>query len=323
MKISIITPVFNAEGTLPRCLDSLAGQDLTDIEFVFVDDCSTDGSAALINSFADRTEASVKLIRHQSNRGVASARNTGLDAATGDYLCFVDADDTLSGGAIRKAASTAEETGADIIGWDWVLCRTDSTRHMRQAEYRSPAEALEKMMKGTIRWNLWLFLTKRQLWLDNGIRFLDGQNMGEDMMATIKLLSKASSSFQLHDPLYRYDATLDSSISRQFSQRRRDEVGVNVAETERWLKGTVYEAFLPFLKLNVKLPLLVSGSRDDLRTWRSWYAEAGGYVMKNEQQALRTRLLQVAASYNLYPAIRLYKYLLDKLAYGFIFKHKA
>ena len=91
--ISIIVPVYNVAPFLSRCLDSLVGQTYENLEIICVDDGSTDGSAAILDACAAK-DSRIKVI-HQENAGVSVARNRGLDAATGEFVTFVDADDWL------------------------------------------------------------------------------------------------------------------------------------------------------------------------------------------------------------------------------------
>ena len=92
-RISIIVPVYNTEAYLPACVESLLAQTHRDLELIFVDDGSTDGSAAILDAYAAR-DGRVRVIRKE-NGGVSSARNAGIAAATGDYIGFVDSDDKV------------------------------------------------------------------------------------------------------------------------------------------------------------------------------------------------------------------------------------
>ena len=101
MHVSLIIPVYNAETTLEESLRSLSAQRFHDFDVVFVDDGSTDHTPELLQAFAAESGITCRIIR-QKNAGVASARNTGLDAATGDYVGFVDADDRIEPEALEK-----------------------------------------------------------------------------------------------------------------------------------------------------------------------------------------------------------------------------
>lgn len=91
--ISVIVPIFNAESSLPRCLDSIVSQSFKDLEIILVDDGSTDGSSSICDDYACR-DSRVRVI-HQDNKGVVNARNVGLKEANGDYIFFTDSDDVL------------------------------------------------------------------------------------------------------------------------------------------------------------------------------------------------------------------------------------
>lgn len=99
MKISVIIPVFNVEQYIVQCLQSVAGQSWTggEIECIIVDDCGTDSSMEKVDGFLSSYEGSIdfKVIRHEKNRGLSAARNTGVEISNGDYLFFVDSDDVL------------------------------------------------------------------------------------------------------------------------------------------------------------------------------------------------------------------------------------
>ena len=91
--ISVIIPVYNTRQYLSACLDSLLAQTYADLELLFIDDGSTDGSSELLDSFAEK-DSRIRVI-HQENGGVCAARNRGIAEARGAWLSFIDSDDTL------------------------------------------------------------------------------------------------------------------------------------------------------------------------------------------------------------------------------------
>ena len=93
-KVSVIIPVYNAEAYLPECVRALCGQTLKEMEFLFVDDGSADGSLGILEE-ARRTDARIRIIPFPENRGVSAARNAGIQAAEGEFIGFCDADDTV------------------------------------------------------------------------------------------------------------------------------------------------------------------------------------------------------------------------------------
>ncbi len=113
-KLSIIIPVYNAELYLEKCLDSLCHQTLKDIEIVCVNDCSLDGSLAILQEYASK-DSRIKLINFTENKGAAAARNAGIEAATGEYIGFVDSDDFVDLDFYEKLYTKAKETNADVV----------------------------------------------------------------------------------------------------------------------------------------------------------------------------------------------------------------
>ena len=113
VKLSVIIPVYNAEKYLAECLDSILGQSLRELEVICVDDGSRDGSAAVLKDYAGR-DSRVRVIE-QENSGAGAARNRGLETAAGEYVLFMDADDTLEGGSLEKLWKEARRLRPDVL----------------------------------------------------------------------------------------------------------------------------------------------------------------------------------------------------------------
>lgn len=112
-KISIIIPLFNAEKTLERCINSVLAQSFDDFEMFLINDGSTDGSEDICLKFADKDKR-IKYIKKE-NGGAASARNLGITKAKGDYLCFVDCDDYIDSDMLSFMYGNVKKTDADIV----------------------------------------------------------------------------------------------------------------------------------------------------------------------------------------------------------------
>ncbi len=112
IKVSVVIPVYNAEKYLRQCIESLLNQTLSDIEIIFVDDGSTDKSAEIISKYAE-SDSRILLLR-QKNKYAGSARNTGLDAAKGEYIIFLDADDFFDSDMLLEMYNKAVDDNADI-----------------------------------------------------------------------------------------------------------------------------------------------------------------------------------------------------------------
>ena len=111
IKVSVVLPCYNVSEYIDKCMDSLLNQTLKDIEFIFVDDCSTDDTYNQIKKYKDPR---IKLIHHEVNKYTAEARNTGMDNATGEYIAFIDPDDYVEYDFLEKLYSLAKKYDADI-----------------------------------------------------------------------------------------------------------------------------------------------------------------------------------------------------------------
>ncbi|MFJ3229418.1 CDP-glycerol glycerophosphotransferase family protein [Streptomyces sp. NPDC086787] len=118
-RFSVIVPCFKVQGFLHECLDSVLEQSFGDFELIAVDDCSPDGCGAILDEYAAR-DPRVKVLHLPENVGLGRARNAGLPHATGDFLFFMDSDDTLTPGALRAVADRLAETGdPDVLVFDY------------------------------------------------------------------------------------------------------------------------------------------------------------------------------------------------------------
>lgn len=113
-KISVIIPVYNTEKYLRECLDSVVNQTLEDIEIICVDDCSTDSSPDILREYAECDDR-IKIITHEQNKKQAAVKKSGVALASGQYIWFVDSDDTIALDGCEKAFKLAEEKKVDII----------------------------------------------------------------------------------------------------------------------------------------------------------------------------------------------------------------
>lgn len=111
--VSVVVPVYNVEHYLDECMDSIKRQTYPNLEIVVVEDCSTDGSLQVLEPHL--TDPRVRLLRHERNGGLSAARNTGIEAATGDYVMFVDSDDVVDENLVQACVDAATQTGAEVV----------------------------------------------------------------------------------------------------------------------------------------------------------------------------------------------------------------
>ena len=312
--ISVIVPVYGVEAWIGRCAESLLAQtlDAERVEYIFVDDCSPDGSVGILEEVIARYPSRrCTVLRHEENRGLPAARNTGLAAATGRYVYHCDSDDYLEPEMLSNLLDAALAADADIAWCDFYLDYGDRRRRMAARDYPDADALLRRgFLAGDMKYNVWNKLVLRDLY--DGVEFPAGHSMGEDM-TMILLAARASKVAYVPEALYNYNLANGGAMSHSFSSLQIGDIEFNVGRVEAFL-GADYASDILLFKLNVKLPLLLTGRRGDMVRWRGWYPEADGAVWRNRELPFRTLLLQFMASRGCWWYVRLYNSLLKKLA---------
>ena len=221
MKLSIVVPVYNVQDYLAACLDSALDAARSDYEIVAVNDGSTDASGAILADFAARYPGLIRVIT-TPNGGLGHARSTGIDAANGDYLLFLDSDDTLAPGALGEMLD-ALDGSFDVGVFDFVTVDAEGRALRydrgceREGDFRfsdfpalllSPPNAVNK---------LW----RRALFADSGVRFPDRQWF-EDLATIPRLYLRAGTIRALPRPWYRYLRRPGSITNSSGAERNRE-----------------------------------------------------------------------------------------------------
>ncbi|MFI1617222.1 glycosyltransferase family 2 protein [Streptomyces lydicus] len=186
VKLSVIVPFYNVQTYAPDTLKSLAANAREDFEFLLVDDCSRDETPEIL-ARAERELPGARVLRHEKNGGLATARNTGLDAARGEYLTFLDGDDWLAPGYYRELLSSIEELGCDFVRTDHVQCTARARTvhrvpHGRRGVVLNPREVILPADRSTSvdYAYAWAGMYHRRLLDDGVLRFKDGLRTAED-----------------------------------------------------------------------------------------------------------------------------------------------
>ncbi|MGI5137507.1 MULTISPECIES: glycosyltransferase family 2 protein [unclassified Streptomyces] len=201
-KLSVIVPFYNVQQYAPDTLRSLRLNARPEFEFILVDDHSRDDTPAILERAAEELSdvASVRFIRREENGGLATARNTGLDAAQGEYLTFLDGDDWLAPGYLGELVSALEDLGCDFVRTDHVQATARARAvfrapHGRRWEVMNPRDAILPATRSTsVDYPYaWAGAYHRRL-LDKGLlHFTDGLRTAEDRPWIWKLHRQAES----------------------------------------------------------------------------------------------------------------------------------
>jgi len=232
MLFSLVVPVYNVAQYLPKCVESLLAQAFQDYEIILVDDGSTDGVCpALCDQYAAQYPQRIRTI-HQENQGLGAARNTGLEAASGEYLYFIDSDDYIAEDALSYLSEQISKTSADMYLFSFQYVKNGSV--LPAAPYDLPLcvpltlQSHPQLLLKTP--SVWVRIWRRTLFTKTGIRF-PSRVWYEDLCTTPKCLHQATSIVVLDKPLYFY-LIREGSIMRSTNLRRNLEI-INALETTR------------------------------------------------------------------------------------------
>ncbi len=218
-KVSICVPVYNVEKYIARCLESILSQSYENIEVIVVNDCTPDKSMEIVQSYAD-SDNRIRIINHETNRGLMWARRTGYMAATGDYITFCDSDDSLVPKAIELLVVRAMETGADIVSGliKYVDTQGGEIIWKHSLKYGNDSEAvLKSLLKKEFGHNLCSKLFTKSILQDYDYWTIDKMVNAEDGLLFYQLLSNAKKIVMLHDVVYNYIKNATSSTHVEFS----------------------------------------------------------------------------------------------------------
>lgn len=320
--ISVITPVFKVSQFIERCAESLMNQTFDDVEFIFVDDCSPDDSVEKLQAVISRYPGrDVRILTHERNSGLPSARKTGFEASTGRFIYHCDGDDWVETDILEKMYNAAVENDADYVYCDFYLTFSGSERYMHNPAYKTPDEMLRKgFLSGDCKYNYWNKLASRELY--RGVEFpVDHFKGGEDMVM-IEILSRAKRLAYVPKALYHYVKTNSGAISEGFSPQRLESIQYNCAHALKALESYPGDLTreIALFKLNVKLPFLISDDKRKYQVWKEWFPEANRYIFENTELPLRTKLLQWCAAKDWWWCVKAYYTIVFKSFYGKLYK---
>lgn len=219
VKVSVIVPIYNVENYLERCLESLVKQTLEEIQIILVDDGSPDGSAKIINDFAQRYPQKI-LALSKENGGLSDARNFGIPYAEGEYIGFVDSDDYLDITMYEKLYKKAEETEADIVvcGYYGINEEKGTYKYLQKGNVMQFDQNLHENPKllytnAPYAWNK---IFRKKLFLDTEIRFPKG-HIYEDIATVYPLMLYANKVSKVDEALYYYILKRKGAITSTFS----------------------------------------------------------------------------------------------------------
>lgn len=313
--VTIIVPVYNAEKYIKHCVRTLFNQTLCDIEYVFVDDCSTDQSfeiiQQLIEEYPNRKD-DVVFVRHMHNQGQAAARSSGLEKAKGEYIGWVDADDYVESQMFQAMFEVAKQQDADIVCCDIVRERAGGMVEERYPYEKESKGDVINHIEGGIYSALWNKIIRRSLYIEHDVKFADGVNMWDDLSVTFPLRYFSRKTMVIHKPFYIYNNINEGSItnfhrSRKFLMQKIKCMEHLMGSMRGMMKKNDYKKILEF-GFKTK-SLLFYPPYYDLRLWRESLQPSNRYVLMYSGVSFGRKLQY---GFSLFFPFRIVDYILKK-----------
>ncbi len=262
MDISVIIPVYNVAHYIEQCIESICIQTCfaegVEVELILVDDCGTDNSIPLARAILLAHKLKYSVIKHNKNRGLSAARNTGMEEATGRYVFFLDSDDCISVDCLSKLYAKAESTGADIVyGAYDTFGLVENTTAVSGKPY-------------VMAWNK---LCKRSFLQNKRIAFYEGL-LHEDCPWSFEVECKASKIVSVDDVTYHYLIREGSLQTGENFDRHFEAYGIILKEYSRIITSlpeSVRSGKIPFLETQKALYFTMTMERGSITQLRNLY----------------------------------------------------
>ena len=295
--LSVLVPAYNAAAYLGECVESVLAQGVPGVEVVVVDDCSNDGSAQVLVQLAARWPDALQVRRHGDNQGLSAARNTLLEAARGEYLWFLDADDKLLAGSLAELDRIVLSASPDLVLCDFEVLRAcRKPKHWLRGEHHrksflgpsgrvlsDPAELLSGLLLAG-QLHAWSKVSRRSLW-HAGLRFPPGRYF-EDMATMTLLALQARTSYYAPHPWVAYRQHEHSILANASWQKAQDQSRALVPLRETLRTHVCGES------AQVRLALAHQSARNFMGAMRFLYAQAASDPSETSVRALADELRQ-------------------------------
>lgn len=273
-KVSIIVPVYNVSLYIIDCLNSIKKQAYDNIEVILVDDCGTDNSMQLVNEYLSVNQfPPYKILRHDFNRGLSAARNTGLTASSGEYVFFLDSDDEISETCIESLVKPLEAKEYEVVVGSLKILQQSGKQEVCQlvlGEIKAPLKAYADGEWYIMAWNK---LCKRDFLLHNELYFKEGL-LHEDVLWSFQLACYCKSMYLVDTITYLYKIR-STSIITSMSIEKDIQVYLHAFKymTEFILaKNLIYNNYVYQIMEGKKTRILYSMLQDnELQFYKKYY----------------------------------------------------
>lgn len=304
-KISVIIPIYNSALYLKQCVDSLMKQDIDEIEYIFINDASTDGSLSVLNSLLKNyPNKHSRIINLEKNGGISNARNIGLKYAKGEYVTHCDSDDWVDANMYSTLYQLANKYDADIVTCNFIdeygnYCKIHSQPYSTNME-----ENIRRLLNGDIFPSLWASIIKRELISTHNLSFPKDLNMGEDLLFNVQVYLYANKIIHDASQFYHYRHS-ESSVCVRKTRKSIDSDIAIAGHIEAFLNtrgfSQVFRKEISYRKFISKLALIINfNNKRAYKEWLQIYPETHQDILSFSNIEIKLRYMLWLASKHIY-----------------------
>lgn len=315
--VSYIIPIYNVSGYIEKSVGSLLEQSYSNIEYIFINDCSSDDSEIklrrIIEKFPERRNK-IKVITNEQNFGSATTRNIGLDMAQGEYVMFADSDDWISCDYVEFMVHKMESEDDDIVYCDYFESYDNREKLITQNYGIDNIECIRSMLGGGLHGSTWNKIYRRSFLLKTKQRFVKGADLFEDVSWNIRLFACTTKISYIPKAFYHYVQYNSNSIIKSMasSEKKRDRAMQRIENVRVACDYLIALGFEEKLgkemrewKLMAKNDLIDDKDDSSLQSWINTFPEADAAIIKCNKITWNYKLLLKYLHYRL---IWLYKF---------------
>lgn len=312
MEIKLVTyiiPIYNVSDYIVKSVRSLLEQSYSNIEYIFINDCSSDDSEIklrrTIEEFPERCD-NIKIITNKQNLGSATSRNIGLDTAKGEYVMFADSDDWIFMDYVESMVRQIDSGSYDIVYCDYFESYNNHDNRINQAYGQDNIECIRAMLGRGMHGSTCNKIYRRSFLLASKQRFIDGADLFEDVSWNIRLFACTTQISYLSQAFYHYVQYNNNSIIKSMSstEKKRNRALQrieNVRVACDYLLSLGFSAHLGReineWKLMAKNDLIDEKDRSSLQSWIETFPEADSAIISCNKITWNYKLLLLSLHY--------------------------
>lgn len=300
--ISVVVPFYNAGNLFEKFLHSVFSQEKKNVEFIFINDASTDNSLKILSETLDKfphIKENVKVFQNKENSGTGFTRNLGMSKISGKYFIQLDADDWVEKNMFSNMFDLAEETQADVVATDYFMSYPNKEVYIKQNYSENAEKDFKSILLGNLQGSFWNKLIKTEFYRSNGINISEEFSLFEDKLFCLKIFSRAKKISYLPKAFVHYRQHQNSMTSVYVSDKHVLDTKKFIQELKLFLENeNLFEKyqfdFFTTIQYHKKIFLL---DKKYFSEWDDYYPEVNKikYTLNIQFYTLSKKIITILA----------------------------